>query len=356
MSLRDRRLPRLSGPAVLLSCATLGFAVVSATQGVPEQSLGTLLETKFGFSAAQVATIRRGQPVARVLPSSVDREVAIGGAVHVKASAERLVDLLQDVERLESGKSFLATRRLSTPPRLEDFDGLTLPKGDVDALKRCRPGSCDVKLGQGAFDQLKQIDWNQPDAAAAVNRLARRAALEYIQAYRKGGNQELAIYLDTDRPQFIAREFADMLTRTRLLPESIPALSDYLLNFPLASLPPGSSDLFYWSLADFGLKPVVRLNHLVVYSTGEPAGMRYAVAVKQLYASHYFHTALEIRAVIDDAASPGTASYVVVLNMARSDGLTGLFGGVVKSKVRGRSRESLEKALAAIKRLAEAPR
>ena len=339
--------------AALVAVAVSRPPVLLGQPPLRERSLGRFLETRLGFSAAQVAAVRRGQPVATVLPSTVDREVAIAGAVHVRASTERLVDLLQDVERLESGKSFLATRRIGSPPSLQDFDRLVLPAGDVKALRRCRPGSCDVKLGQGAFDQLAEIDWRRPDSTAQVNALARRAALGYIEAYRKGGNAELAINLDSERPQFIARDFEDMLTRTRLLPESLPALAAYLLGYPAVPLPAGSSDFFYWSLADFGLKPVVRLNHVVVYSTGEPTGTKYAVAVKQLYASHYFHTALEIRAVIDDEASPGSASYVVVLNMARSDGLTGLFGGVVKSKVQGRSRESLEKVLGTIRRLAE---
>jgi len=143
--------------------------------------------------------------------------------------------------------------------------------------------------------------------------------------------------------------------RGRPIAVLLPALANYLLGYPTATRPDGTCDFFYWSLAEFGLKPVLRPNHVVVYSTGEPAGTRYAVAVKQLYASHYFHTALEIRTVVDDAADPGRQSYLVVLNMARSDGLTGVFGGIVKSKAQRRSREGLEKALTAIARLSEAP-
>jgi hypothetical protein len=45
-----------------------------------------------------------------------------------------------------------------------------------------------------------------------------------------------------------------------------------------------------------------------------------------------------------------------MLNMARSDGLTGLLGGLIKPRARNGSREGLERALAAIKRMAEARR
>ena len=82
--------------------------------------------------------------------------------------------------------------------------------------------------------------------------------------------------------------------------------------------------------------------------------MPYVVATKQLYANHYFHTALEVRALVDDESKPGQAHYLVVLNMARSDGLTGVFGGMVKSKVRSASRSGMEAALASMRRLAEA--
>ena len=41
--------------------------------------------------------------------------------------------------------------------------------------------------------------------------------------------------------------------------------SAYLLQYP-QSRPTGVDD-FYWSLADFGLKPVVRLNHIIVRPT-----------------------------------------------------------------------------------------
>ncbi len=143
-----------------------------------------------------------------------------------------------------------------------------------------------------------------------------------------------------------------MVRRSSALTETIPEVSAYLLQYPQAR-PASVDDFFYWSLAEFGLKPVVRLNHVVIDPTGRPTGLQYVVTTKQLYASHYFHTALEVRALVDDPERPGQAHYLVVLNLARSDGLTGVFGGVVKSKARTGARNGLQKALAAMQRLAE---
>ena len=338
-----------------LVAAVCAGAMAAGPARVPpaDGGLDAVLRGRFGMSTSQIATVRQGRPVAVALPGSVDREIQVGGAVHVSAPADRLAALLQDVERLERGGGFLATRRISDPPRLEDFRELQLPAEDIAALRKCRPGRCDVKLGQGAFDRLARIDWTAGDVANRVNDLARSTALDYINAYRQGGNGELAIYVDSSRPSWIATEFAGLVAGARLWPELLRPLDAHLLGYPAVPPPPGGSDFFYWGSADFGLKPVIRLNHVVVCPTGQADGLRCVVAVKQLYASHYFHTALELRAVVADAGPNGGGSTLVVLNMARSDGLTGMFGGLVKSKARSGSRQGLERALAAISRMAE---
>ena len=291
----------LAASAAVLAVAAAVLALHASVAAQSHVSAAQLLGQRFGFTPGQLAAVDAGTPVAVVLPSSVDREIAVAGAVFVHATAARLVSVLQDVERLESGEGFIRTKRLSDPPRLADFAGFQLPAADVEALRDCRPGRCDVKLGQGAFDLLAKIDWSAPDAAARVNALARQASLDYVLAYRKGGNQELAVYLDSDRPQFIAREFEEMIGRVDLWPDVLPPLAKYLRGYPTAARPRLTSDFFYWSMAEFGLKPVFRINHVVVYGTGRTSGPLHVVAVKQLYASHYFHTALEVRAVVSDA-------------------------------------------------------
>jgi hypothetical protein len=320
----------------------------AAASAAMDPDFEEFLRRRMRLATTQITTINRGEPVTLDAPPTVDREIAVAGVVHIAAPAERLVALVEDIERLESGEGFLATKRISEPPALEDFAALSLPAEDVAALAKCRPGRCDVKLGQGAFDRLHEIDWKGRDVAAQVNALARQMALDYVRAYRAGGNGELAIYLDSSRPQFVADEFVSLTRRLQDLPDPTSALADYLVGYPKAERSPGLEEFFYWSLADFGLKPVVRLNHVVI----QPASAgrtRFVIATKQLYASHYFQTALELRALVDDAQAPGRAHYLVVFNVARSDGFTGLFGGVVKGKVRDASRKGLAKALAATK-------
>lgn len=339
---------------VPLFAVTLGLLVLLVGPTTPAApSLEALLRERLRFTPAQVSAVERGEAIAVDMASSLAREIVVGGVVHIDAPPERMVDLVKDIERLESGGGFLRTRKLSEPPVLDDFARLELPASDIADLKRCRPGKCDVKLGQGAFDVLKTIDWQAPDHVAKAKTLARQMALDYVNAYREGGNEELAVYRDREHPQFIAREFTDMVGRVQDLPDPLPALAQYLVEYPRGTRPPGTEDFFYWSLAQFGLKPVVRINHVVIVPGEAESQTRYVIATKQLYASHYFHTALELRAVVDDSRKPGQAHYLFVLNAARSDGMTGMFGNLVKAKARTGSREGLQKALAATKRLAE---
>jgi hypothetical protein len=328
------------------------LAVAAYSQQLPSSSkLERLLVSRFGAKPADLALVRSGEAFVTAIDGSVDREVAVAGVIRIDAPAARTVDLIRQIERLESGGGFLATRRLSQPPKIEDFAGFQVHKDDITALRKCRPGKCGVKLGKGAFDSVARIDWKAPDVVAKVNQLAHRMALEYIQAYQHGGNSELAVYVDSDRPQFIAQEFEDMLKRFDMLPDPDPELKRFLLEYPSAPRAKGAEDFFYWSEAAFGLKPVFRLNHVAIHPLG--ALTKYIVATKQLYANHYFQTALELRALIDDETRPGKAHYLLVLNMARSDGLSGAFGGIIKSKARSGSKEGLRQALRITKQKVE---
>ena len=80
----------------------------------------------------------------------------------------------------------------------------------------------------------------------------------------------------------------------------------------------------------------------------------YAVAVKQLYASHYFETALDLTVCVRDPDSTKTRGfYLITIKGSQQAGLTGLKGGIVRKIAVDKSRSSLEKALATIKQRLE---
>jgi hypothetical protein len=330
----------------------LGALAAAASTGPPDAA--AILRAYFRFSESQLAEVRRGRPVSIGLQGSMDREIVVGGAVRIETPPERLLDVFRDIERLESGKGFLTTRRIGNPPRLEDFASLVLPQDDLDDLRHCHPGDCDIKLGQRGRDRLAQIDWRSPGAVAEAQQLMRRYLFDILVTYRLAGNAGLPAMIEEKGPRDVAAEFVEMLESAPWLKTAtMAAVREYLIGYPKAHRPEGLDEFFYWSFVEFGLKTVLRLNHVVIYPLGGGGPARYVIANRQIYATHYFQNAIEVRLLMDDEAAPGRAHYLLVMNIARPDGVTGLFGGLVRYKVRSGSRDALRKTMLITKNRSE---
>jgi hypothetical protein len=341
---------------LIAAVAVVGLAAPAAGvfgRATPDVAfVDALLKSQFRFSATQIADVHRGRAVSVSLMGSLDREIVAAGAVRIEASPERLLEVFSDIEKLEIGGGFLKTVKIGDPPRQEDFASLKLPRDDLSDLRHCREGDCELKMSPAALGQAAAIDWRAADADQRGQQFARRMAFDVVEGYRKRGNAAFPTSVDENPPRQVAAEFEEMLARTEWLGATMPALSTYLRRYPEDPRPAGLREYFYWSLVEFGLKTVLRLNHVVLYPLGSgPA--RWALANRQIYASHYFQNALEMRLLVDDPANPAKAHYLLVLNVARPDGLTGLFGGLVRYKVRNGSRDALRKTLVITKQRCE---
>jgi hypothetical protein len=330
----------------------IGFIVLVATAVAPLTSqqpaaaaLPARLEEYFSKVAKLTAQERNqliaGSPVTRLLAVDESKEVAVLGAVWINAPIARYVAAVKDIERFERGGGFKITKRISTPPRLEDFAQLRLPDEDIDDLKACRVGDCALKLGEQALNRFRtEIDWNAPTARSAANMLMQQLALDYVNRYLEGGNDQLAVYRDNARPTFVAQELRAMIDQMPELTLFMPAVRRYLLEYPRFKLPQATSFL-YWQETQFGLKPTIRISHLTVQETADDA----IVASKMLYANHYFWTGLELRVLTSDLAR-GPGFWFVTINRSRSDGLSGFTGSIVRGRVHS---EVQEGTLAALK-------
>ena len=302
--------------------------------------MNSYIKNDVKLTAEEHKQLLAGQPVAKLLDTDPAKEVAVFGAVWINVPIARYVAAVKDIESFEKGDNFLVTKRISSPPRLEDFDKLSLPPDDVSDLKTCKVGECEVKLGEAALTRIqKETDWSKPTATADVERSIRQLALEYSTGYLEGGNSRLAQYRDAERPTFVAQEFAAMTDRMPALTEYLPDLKRYLLDYPKVTLP--NADSFrYWQDAKFGLKPTIRINHLTIADEQTHV----AVVSKMLYASHYFWTAIELRVLVPDPAR-GQGFWFANVNRSRSDGLGGFTGSMIRGKVRGEAQKGMQAAL-----------
>jgi len=299
----------------------------------------------------EINNIRSGKAVAKIVDSPTPDEVYVFGSVYVNSTPERYLKFASDIDALRKVPNYLAIQKFSNPPKLSDLEGFTLEEQDIKELKKCEPGHCEVQLPSEAMDTFKQsVNWSAPDVADQVNRLGQKMALEALEKYIEGGNAALGTYRDKHNPAVVADTFDRLLSRSKGLPVYLPLLDRYLLDYPKANSD-GIESQFYWEKVSFGLKPTLRIVQAVAYHDKDSANPRYAIAVKQLYASHYFETALDLTVCVPDHERPGM--YVITIKGSSQAGLTGLKGGIVRKVAVDKSRSSLEKALGTIKQKLE---
>jgi hypothetical protein len=327
---------------------TTSILVLNRTEGVTEhtQTSGphNFLSTVAGFTETDLAAVDQGSVVVKVVRTPNDSEVALIGAALFRTSTEFFLKMYEDIERFESPLGPL--KKLSDPPREEDFASLTLPDEDINALAECRLGDCDLKLGDNGITRFQaEIDWASSQARPQAQSLIRELALGFVTTYRQGGNQALGIGRDNKKPTLVREQFEALLEDSDYILTYVPELHRYLLEYPNAELP-GATDFLYWAVNDFGLDPALRLSHVTIYRLGRDENSSAVIASKQLYFSRYFYTDLDLRFLVRDQSDPSDESfYLVTVSRFRSDELGGLFGGVLRKGAEEGARDGLQRYL-----------
>jgi hypothetical protein len=349
----SRWLPgRLAPSLVVLAAVMVAWPETARTAGsalpsVLEQYLSTVVRPSYNERHRML----NGEPLTRLLNNEASQQVTVFGVVWVNAPMHRYAQAIRDIETWEQGKAFHITRRISSPPRLEDFDGLRLSEAVVDDLRLCRVGSCEVKLDAATIDAFRaDVDWTSPARRAAAEALMRRFLHEYTTAYLTGGNSRLAVFRDKATPISMAEEFRAMVDDLPALTSYMPLVRDYLLDFPRTWLP-GATSFLYWQETEFGLKPTIRVSHLTIRERPEDV----VVTSKMIYANHYFRSALELRLLLPDPAR-GPGFWLATVVTSRTDGMTGFTGLFVRRRVRSEARAGTATVLLNAKRKLEAMR
>src|ERR1700683_2339435 len=100
-------------------------------------------------------------------------------------------------------------------------------------------------------------------------------------AYQRAGNEARGVYNDKNDPTEVPKQFAYMLSYDKALPERLPDFYQYLLAYP-SGKPANVDDTFYWARVKFGLKPTLRIVHVLTMRGGPEDPVAYAIAEKQL--------------------------------------------------------------------------
>jgi len=342
--------------ATLGSLVTLAWAAVSgqtsdASAGINAQRF---LAAQFQLGSDDFRDLDRGRPVTRVLGTVDGREVAVLGAVRIRAPAVFYLEQLRDIVGFKkAGSAVLQIGAFSTPARVEDVAGLSLDARDVEHLRRCRPRDCKLQLSAEALERFRHdVPWDRADAGAAADRTMRQVLVDLVNRYRENGDTALMTYVDGAGPLSVSNEFRSMVASRPALLERFPRLHQHLLGFPRPSTE-GVEDILYWSKEKMGPAVIVTVTHLALAPlAGGPAGA-YAAASRQIYGSHYFDASLGLTVLLDAPGEDGAGMFMAYVNRSRLDALGGLFGGLKRTIVRSRARSAMRDSLVEARDLVE---
>jgi hypothetical protein len=316
--------------------------------------LQAFFRQSIGLTEDQIAVIRNGQAIAKAVPSRIPDEIFLFGAVYIHAAPEAYLRFARDFDRLRKLPSYLALGEFNNPPQLSDLKDFSFDNEDIQALRRCKPGACLIQAPASSIEDFhRSIDWSASNVNAQVNELSRKTALQFLLAYQQDGNQVFGVYNDKRKPTEVAQQFTYMLSYYNALTERLPEFHQYLLSYPNAK-PASVENTFYWAKVKFGLKPTLRIVH-VVTMRGNPADeVAYAIAEKQLYSSHYFSTALDLSFCVRGSEDPKNQGFYLIMAMGSEQaGLTGFKGSIVREAAVSRSVSSLRNALTTIRNTLE---
>jgi len=292
----------------------------------------------YGETVSLTATDRTdlsaGRAIVKMLPHG-DQELAIFSAVRAEVPGDRLAGWIRAIEALKRSEHVPAIGRFSNPPRVEDLNGLELDPDDLDAIRRCRPGSCGVKLSADEITELRQViagaggDWH-----GAVQQAFRQMLLERVQAYLAAGLRGMPPYHDQRYPTPLDVEFDALIENSPYLSRHVPAVVSHFERFPASD--EDVESFLYWAKEALGGKPIVSLTHVAIATPGSGALPEVLVASRQFYATHYLTGSLALTAIVGGA--DGQPRYLTYLNRSRLDVLGGLFGGLARRVIQGRLR------------------
>jgi hypothetical protein len=181
-------------------------------------------------------------------------------------------------------------------------------------------------------------------SASRIDSLMREWLLGLVTDYHARGDTALPVYDDTRAGEQSASGFRQLLGEDASVFRDAPAFAGYLGGSPARTIPGATSTIFWTIDRRPGLKPILSVSQRSTFRGAGPGAPMF-IATKQLYASHYFDSWLDVEALVA-APSPEPGTYVVLVRRVRFDHLPsrGLFD--VRGRVVRQLRDALREELA----------
>lgn len=309
--LRVGRTTRLVAPAALVALVAASVTLPpGAAIASPNEAGRRILETT-GLSLDAIRGIGDAPLIVELDVPDRSRQAALVGLMRVGADPTPLFrsPVGPTAPPLTLPERFGTFSPAEPGPR--DLAGLRLAEDDYELLERCRPSDCRFKLDAEAIEAVQSIDWSASDAEQEFLEFFRRSLDADVAQYRDRGLEGLITYADKPRPFPVADGVRRLQRETAPLLELYPDIRAYLDAYP-APTPASVSDHLVWTLSDFGFRPTLSVDHLVVGESGHAEGLRSAVVLRTIYASHYLAGRLQLAGVIDGEKVFGVPGHFVL--------------------------------------------
>jgi hypothetical protein len=284
------------------------------------------------MSRDDLLRLDRGEVIVKPLPTK-SGQLGVFTVTELDATADVFVEWIRHVPELKRSKAVPVARRFSEPPSLGDLDGLQLDQRDLDSIRTCRPGDCDLKLSEPEIETLRRVAAEGSDGA--VQEVFRRLLLERLVAYRAGGPSAVPMPAFSRSVTPPTEVLASLRASSPYIQRSDPRLASWLER-PRDTGGAEVESFYYWSKEYYSSgKAVVALTQVgVTRAVRGSAGPEVAVVGKQLFASRYMNGMLTHITLSRDPASG--QGYMTYTNRAQLDLLGGFFGGLVRGIINGR--------------------
>jgi hypothetical protein len=337
----------LSRNVLVVSVAVLSLlgSLQAGRRTLEETSDFAFLQPWFDVQREERQKLAQRGVVVRGLPAN-DEQIGIIAVCAVAISPDAFVARLRAPGGLNGAES--VGGRFDDPPVLENLAQLSLDEGDLDRLRRCRPGDCRLNLADHEISAVQQaFATTLGGASGEVNRVFRRAVLDRVRRYKSGGLQTLPEYHDRSEPVRPAVIFSEIIRQTPYLKTHVPRVAAYLEGFPVVEAAGAESSL-RWSRVMMNQKAVVMVSHLNIFQPEPgPRVPTVLLAAKQVYASRYMNGELSLTMLFAGAAGPST--YLVHVHRSQLDELKGTLSGLKRAVIERRVKAEAAGALAALR-------
>jgi hypothetical protein len=312
----------------------LGFLIVVALMGhwltASAESQKTdpfeFLRPTVQFTADDKRDLNDRQVLLKILPAS-GQELATMAAASLRISADVFIAKVRNIVALKKGEHVPEIAKFSTTPVIEDLQQLTLDDSDINAVARCRPNRCALKLSDEEIERLhRAAASNGNDPKPKVQQEFRQILLERTKRYLANGTQDT-------KPQFLT-----LMQRSPFVMRT-PQLSNYLEHYPAVALP-GAESFVYWSKETYAWNPMISATQVTILRSSSDGPMPEVLVIsRDIFSTRYTGGSLVLSSLVRDPGAPANQRYLVYVNRTLVDGVRALWRPFIEYRVKTQAKK-----------------